>query len=59
MARFGVSVVAILATVLAVSFASADDLGIVRQISDRLLRACHSGELQGLNSIKAREQYRS
>ncbi|MCU0979175.1 MAG: BON domain-containing protein [Pirellulaceae bacterium] len=49
MARFGVSVAAILVAVVAVSFASADDTGILRQISDGLLRERDSDKLRGFD----------
>jgi len=49
MGRFGVSVAAMLVAVVAVSFASADDVGIVRQIAGGLLREHPSGRLWGFD----------
>lgn len=53
MARFGVSVAAILVAVLTVANASADDSGIVRQISEELLRQSHSGKLREFDILLA------
>jgi hypothetical protein len=51
MARFGVSVAAIWVAVLAVSFASADDAEIARQISDGLHRERQTGKLRGFDIL--------
>jgi hypothetical protein len=49
MGRFGVSVAAMLVAVVLVSFASADDAGIVRQVADRLRREHALGKLRGFD----------